>query len=185
MHPRGCAQLMNRFRREVRRAGGGNRPRRPIRGNRVARRATRLPRVANSDRIRAMNTSLSSTVKTADWKAEKHVPVIAAPAVAKAGEPFDVEIDVGKEIPHPNTAQHHIVWIALHFVPDGSTTSIELGRADFSAHGASMSETPGPAATAPSTRFRVALAVPGVLHATAYCNLHGLWTSAEQIAVDG
>ena len=100
---------------------------------------------------RSMNTSLSSTVKTADWKAEKHVPVIAAPASAKAGEPFDVEIDVGKEIPHPNTAQHHIVWIALHFVPDGSNTSIELGRADFSAHAcpspSPASSTPRPTAT--------------------------------------
>ena len=131
----------------------------------------------------AMN-DLSSTVKTADWKAEKHVPVIAAPASAKAGVPFDVEIDVGKEIPHPNTAQHHIVWIALHFVPDGSNTSIELGRTDFSAHGASLSDSPGPAATAPSARFRVSLSVPGVLHATAYCNLHGLWTSAAPIAVE-
>ncbi len=130
-----------------------------------------------------MDTSLSSTVKTADWKAEKHVPAIAAPMAAKADEPFDVEIDVGKEIPHPNTAQHHICWIALHFVPDGSNTSIELGRTDFSAHGASLSDAPGPAATAPSARFRVRLAVPGVLHATAYCNLHGLWTSSSPIAV--
>jgi superoxide reductase len=127
--------------------------------------------------------TLSSTVKTADWKAEKHVPAIAAPASAKADEPFDVEIDVGKEIPHPNTAQHHICWIALHFVPEGSNTSIELGRADFSAHGASLSDAPGPAATASSARFRVRLAVPGVLHATAYCNLHGLWTSSAPIAV--
>ena len=124
-----------------------------------------------------MNAPLSSTVKTADWKAEKHVPVIAAPASAKAGEPFD-------KIPHPNTAQHHIVWIALHFVPDGSNTSIELGRADFSAHGASLSDTPGPAATAPSARFRVSLSVPGTLHATAYCNLHGLWTSSAPITVE-
>ena len=130
-----------------------------------------------------MNTSLSSTVKTADWKSEKHVPAIAAPAAAKAGESFDVEIDVGREIPHPNTAQHHIAWIALHFVPEGSNTSIELGRADFSAHGASLSDTPGPAATSPFARFRVRLSVSGVLHATAYCNLHGLWTSSAPIAV--
>ena len=52
---------------------------------------------------------------------------------------------------------------------------IELGRADFTAHGASLSDAPGPAATAPSARFRVSLAVSGTLHATAYCNLHGLW----------
>ena len=52
---------------------------------------------------------ISQLFKSADWKAEKHVPAIAAPASAKAGEPFDVEIDVGREIPHPNTAQHYIV----------------------------------------------------------------------------
>ena len=130
-----------------------------------------------------MNT-LSSTVKTADWKAEKHVPVISVTASVKPGVPFDVEVDVGKEIPHPNTAQHHIVWIALHFVPEGTSTSIELGRADFSAHGASLSDASGPAATAPSARFRVCISAPGTLHATAYCNLHGLWTSASALAVD-
>ena len=130
-----------------------------------------------------MDTALSATVKTADWKSEKHVPAISAPASVPPGVPFDVEIDVGREIPHPNTAQHHICWIALHFVPAGSTTSIELGRADFSAHAASLSDAPGPAATAPSARFRVSLSAPGTLHATAYCNLHGLWTSAAEISV--
>ena len=126
---------------------------------------------------------IASTIKSADWKSEKHVPVITLPGGAKPGEAFDAEVAVGKEIPHPNTAQHHICWIALHFVPDGSNTSIELGRADFSAHGASLSDAPGPAATEPSARFRVRLAVPGVLHATAYCNLHGLGTSSAPIAV--
>ena len=125
----------------------------------------------------------SATVKTADWKAEKHVPVITAPAAVKAGEPFDVDIAVGKEIPHPNTAQHHISWIALHFVPAGANTSIELGRVDFSAHGASMTDKPGPAATVPSVRFRVALSLPGTLDATAYFNLQGLWTSAAAIDI--
>ncbi len=126
---------------------------------------------------------LSATVKTADWKAEKHVPVITAPTAVKAGEPFDVEIAVGKEIPHPNTAQHHIAWIALHFVPAGVNTSIELGSVDFSAHGASMTDKPGPATTAPSVCFRVVLSLTGTLHATAYCNLHGLWTSATPIEI--
>ena len=130
-----------------------------------------------------MSEALSATVKTADWKAEKHVPVVTAPSAAKAGEPFDVEVDVGKEIPHPNTAQHHIAWMALHFVPAGANTSIELGRVELSAHGASMTDKPGPAFTEPSARFRVRLAVSGTLHATAYCNLHGLWTSAAEIAV--
>lgn len=128
-----------------------------------------------------MNASLSATVKTADWKTEKHVPVLSLPEAVKPGEAFDVEVAVGKEIPHPNTPAHHIAWIALHFVPNGGATSVELGRASFSAHGDSANpDIPG-AATAPVARFRVVLPGPGVLHATAYCNLHGLWASSASI----
>ena len=130
-----------------------------------------------------MPESLASTIKTADWKAEKHVPVITAPPTAKAGEPVDIKVYVGKEIPHPNTAQHHIVWMALHFVPTGANTPIELGRVDLSAHGASMTDKPGPAFTEPSAHFRVRLAASGTLHAVAYCNLHGLWESSAPIFV--
>ena len=32
-----------------------------------------------------MEKTLSDYVKTADWKAEKHVPVIAAPEIVAAG----------------------------------------------------------------------------------------------------
>jgi len=123
-----------------------------------------------------MESTLSSYVKTADWKSEKHVPVIAAPAEARPGEPFEVEVAVGKEIPHPNTLEHHIVWAALHFVPEGSPISVELGRMEFSAHGPES-------ATAPTAKFRVAVAKSGTLFATAYCNIHGLWTSSAKVAV--
>ena len=130
-----------------------------------------------------MNETLASTVKTADWKAEKHVPVITAPATAKADEWIDVDVSVGKEIPHPNTPAHHISWIALHFVPDGANTSIELARVELSAHADSASDVPGPALTAPSAHLRIRLARSGTLHATAYCNLHGLWTSATPVVI--
>ena len=70
-----------------------------------------------------MEKTLESFVKTADWKNEKHVPVIDAPASVKAGETFDVDVTVGKEIPHPNTVEHHIAWIALHYVPEGAQLS--------------------------------------------------------------
>ena len=123
-----------------------------------------------------MNESLSTYVKTADWKSEKHVPVIAAPESVKAGESFEVEVAVGKEIPHPNTVEHHIAWIALHFVPAGSPVSVELGRMDFSAHGPAV-------ATAPTATFRVQVATAGTLYATAYCNLHGLWASSAPVAI--
>ena len=81
---------------------------------------------------------IAQTIKSADWKSEKHVPVITLSEGAKPGEAFDAEVTVGKEIPHPNTPAHHISWIALHFVPAGGSTSIELGRAWFTAHGDSM-----------------------------------------------
>ena len=124
-----------------------------------------------------MEKTLESFVKTADWKNEKHVPVIDAPASVKAGETFDVDVTVGKEIPHPNTVEHHIAWIALHYVPEGAQTSIEIARLDLSAHGAN-------AFTTASAKFRVALQKGGALYATAYCNLHGLWASSAAIAVE-
>ena len=126
---------------------------------------------------------IAPTIKSADWKSEKHVPVITLPEGAKPGETFDAEVAGGKEIPHPNTPAHHIAWIALHFVPAGASTSIELGRTSFAAHGDSPDPAqPGPA-TAPVARFRVLLPGPGTLHAVAYCNIHGLWESERAIAV--
>ena len=124
-----------------------------------------------------MEKTLSEYVKTADWKAEKHVPVIVAPVTAAAGQAFEVEVSVGKEIPHPNTVEHHIAWIALHFVPDDSPVSVEIGRVDLSSHGPVV-------ATASTVKFAVQLQKGGVFYATAYCNLHGLWSSSAKIAVE-
>lgn len=125
---------------------------------------------------------LSEFVKTADFKSEKHVPVIECAPAAKAGEPFSVSVSVGREIPHPNTAAHHIDWIALHFVPDGMKLSTEIGRYSFAAHpadpaaGAQIQSVPSIAAT-------VVLDRPGRFYATAYCNLHGLWESERPVAL--
>ena len=119
---------------------------------------------------------LSSLIKSADWKAEKHVPSIAAPESVKAGEPFEVEIAVGKEIPHPNTLEHHIAWAALYFVADGSQLPVELARAEFRAHGPDLF-------TSPVLKTTVTLPKSGSLHAVAYCNIHGLWESEIRITV--
>ena len=124
-----------------------------------------------------MEKSLSDYVKTADWKAEKHVPVISAPATVALGQTFEVEVSVGKEITHPNTVEHHIAWIALHFVPDGSPVSVEIGRADLSSHGPVVT-------TASTAKFSVQVQKGGVLYATAYCNLHGLWSNSASLTVD-
>lgn len=113
---------------------------------------------------------LSSLIKSADWKAEKHVPVITLLSPFKPGEPVEIEVSVGKEIPHPNTVEHHIAWIALYYVAVGSQLPVELARAEFSAHGSDI-------VTGPVLKTKVCLSKPGSLHAVAYCNLHGLWES--------
>ena len=127
---------------------------------------------------------LGELVKTADWKSEKHVPVIDAPATVKAGELFNISVVVGKEIAHPNTTEHHIAWIALHFIPDGAKVSYEIGRFEFSAHGQSAAgPNLGPVHTDGSVVARVKLTVSGTLCTTAYCNIHGLWESDKAVVV--
>ena len=111
---------------------------------------------------------LSSLIKSADWKAEKHVPVITLLSPFKPGEPLEVEVSVGKEIPHPNTVEHHIAWIALYHVAEGSQLPVELARAEFAAHGPEIF-------TEPVLKAKVKLPKSGTIHAVAYCNLHGLW----------
>lgn len=39
--------------------------------------------------------------QTADWKSEKHVPVIECPDAVKADDMFEVKVSIGKEIATP------------------------------------------------------------------------------------
>jgi superoxide reductase len=125
--------------------------------------------------------SIGNFVKSADFKSEKHVPVIECPNGLKKGEFCDVVVSVGKEIAHPNTTEHFINWIALYFKPaDGNI--VNLGRAEFLAHGESTKgANQGPAYTNPVACFKVKLDEPGKLIATSYCNIHGLWESEVDI----
>lgn len=123
-------------------------------------------------------------VQTADWKNEKHVPAIECADSVKAGEPFEITVSVGKELPHPNTTEHFIAWIALHYVPEGSKMSIELARCEFSAHGASAAgANKGPAYTDSIMTVKAKLSKSGTLYATEFCNIHGLWSSEKVITV--
>ena len=118
---------------------------------------------------------IANHIKSADWETEKHVPAIVLPETIKHGEPFDVEVSVGKGVPHPNTVEHHIAWIALYYTPDGSQLPVELARAEFSAHGPEVS-------TAPILKATVCLPKPGTLQAVSYCNLHGVWEGEMVLA---
>ena len=127
---------------------------------------------------------LKELFQSADWKAEKHVPVIDAPPAAKKGEPFELKVVVGKEIPHPNKTEHHIRWVAAHFHPDGAKFPYEIGRMEFNAHGESV-EGPdsGTVYTQPAVSMSFKTDKPGTIHASSFCNVHGLWMSSKHIEV--
>ncbi|MBN2002133.1 MAG: class II SORL domain-containing protein [Anaerolineae bacterium] len=124
-------------------------------------------------------------VQSADWKKEKHAPVIEAPVTVKAGEPFVVTLSVGKEIAHPNTTAHHIVWIDLYFKPDGDKFLYQVGHCEFMAHGASaQGADSGPAWANPVAMVSLKVNGPGTLVATSLCNIHGVWENSQELKVE-
>ena len=122
--------------------------------------------------------------QTADWKTEKHVPVIELPGRIRAGEPFEASVSVGKEIAHPNTTEHNIRWIELFYKPAGGAPVLEVGRYDFTAHGESgKGPNQGPVHAAPSVKVTLVLKESGTLHALSFCNIHGLWESSVPVTL--
>lgn len=123
--------------------------------------------------------------QSADFKSEKHVPVIEAPIKVKKSEFFKVTITVGKEIAHPNKTEHHIRWITVLFHPAGEKFPYQIGKAEFSAHGESVQ---GPDTSSVYTHHEAALSFktdkPGMIYASSYCNIHGLWQSAKELMVE-
>ena len=129
-------------------------------------------------------TRLGERIQQADWKTEKHVPVIECPAQVKAGEIFEVKVSIGKEVAHPNTTEHHIRWITVYFKPEGGKFPYEVGRYEFSAHGeGAEGPNTGPVYTNHEVAVTLKISKPGTLYATSFCNIHGLWQSEKAIAV--
>ena len=119
-----------------------------------------------------------------DWKKEKHMPVIEIPAQVKAGEAFQGKVSIGKEIPHPNTTEHHIDWIDLYFHPEGEKFPHQVGHFAFTAHGEAVAgPNQGPVYTDPQLVITLKVSKPGTFHALALCNIHGLWVSEQSLAV--
>jgi superoxide reductase len=127
---------------------------------------------------------LGDITQEADWKKEKHVPVIECPAAVRAGETFDVRLTLGKQIAHPNTTEHHIRWITLYFHPEGDKFPYQVGHFEFTAHGESAAgPNQGPVYTEHSVTSSLKVSKPGTLHALALCNVHGLWESSKEIGL--
>lgn len=123
-------------------------------------------------------------VQSADWKREKHVPVIQVPDKVKRGEFFEVKVTIGLEIGHPNTTEHHISWVEVFFQPEGEPFALTIGRAEFAAHGAStQGADTSTIYTHPEAAFHFKTDKPGTIQALSCCNIHGLWQNSQQVAV--
>jgi superoxide reductase len=127
---------------------------------------------------------IGEVVQSADWKAEKHVPVIESPDAVKADEMFEVKVAIGKEIAHPNTTEHHIRWISVFFKPDGDKFAYQVAHCEFAAHGECV-EGPnkGPVYTHHGATVTMKINKPGTLFATSLCNIHGLWENSKTISI--
>lgn len=129
--------------------------------------------------------SIKDVLQTADWKSEKHVPVIEVQGVPKKAEQVKVAVSVGKEIAHPNTTEHHIIWIEVYFLPRQEKFPYQLGRFEFGSHGAS---TQGPNTsgvyTQPQVLFSLKTDKAGTIFAAAYCNIHGIWENSQELNLE-
>lgn len=107
-----------------------------------------------------LNKAKSAVIEEMTDLEKKHTPVITGPEKARKGEPFEVSIEVGKLLAHPNENGHFIEWVELF---SGDTF---LARVNLE-----------PRLTVPRVKVVVALDHGHALVAKERCNLHGVWES--------
>ncbi|KKL58146.1 hypothetical protein LCGC14_2228340 [marine sediment metagenome] len=126
--------------------------------------------------------NLNELYQSADWKKEKHVPMVEIVGEIKKGLTISLRLQVGKEIEHPNTTEHHIEWIQALFLPEDEKFPFIIGRTEFNAHGASIN---GPNSSTvycdPTTTLTFKTEIPGIIIALSSCNIHGLWRNTQEI----
>ena len=98
---------------------------------------------------------------------KKHLPIINVPNSVKTGEKFEVQIEVGKLLEHPNELAHHIQWIVL------LNGSITLAIIQLT-----------PETTSPKVSLSVSLDKDAKLRALERCNIHGEWEFSKEIKVN-
>jgi superoxide reductase len=127
---------------------------------------------------------LKDLLQSADWKTEKHVPVIECPDRINKGEALRLDISVGKQISHPNTTEHHIKSIEVYFLPAGEKFPYQVARFEFNTHGESVQ---GPNTSTifsePKITAFFKTEKSGLIMAISYCNIHGIWKSEKEVSV--
>ena len=98
---------------------------------------------------------------------KKHFPVIIAPGRVKKGEVFEITVEVGKLLKHPNENGHFIQFIELY------ADDTFLARIDFTAK-----------TSCPFVTTYISLEYSyKKLRAFGRCNLHGTWENGVDIEV--
>lgn len=92
----------------------------------------------------------------------KHAPHITLPGKVKAGEPFSVQVSVGK-VPHVMTPAHRITALTL------MVENEPVANVDFTT------------GVVPVVSFTLKLDKPSAIVAVARCNLHGVWEGVLRV----
>ena len=116
-------------------------------------------------------TKLTETVQTGDWNSEKHVPEIEFEKLEDGR--IKVTAEVGSEIEHPNTLEHHIAWIKVFFQAEGAKFPTEITSYEFNAHGEED------LLSVPSATAILKTDKKGTFYALSYCNIHGRWENSK------
>jgi superoxide reductase len=99
---------------------------------------------------------------------KKHLPVIEAPDRVKLREFFQITVEVGKLLEHPNEKAHFIEFLDVY------ADDTFLARVDLTA-----------VTTCPRATLCVALAHPAdELRVYERCNLHGVWVGTKAIEIE-
>ena len=99
---------------------------------------------------------------------KKHTPVITAPDTVKAGECFEVVVEVGKLVAHPNEIGHFIEYVRL-YIGDVYVAGLDLTAVR----------------TCPVLKVCLNLERElGPLRAVTRCNLHGEWAATRDLGVE-
>lgn len=124
-----------------------------------------MTRECAEDLLCAVNTT--TDIDRASDLEKKHLPIISAPQRVRKGQVFEVTVEVGKLLKHPNEPGHFIEFIELY------AGDSYLARMDFTAKN-----------TQPIMKTSVSLDhAQGKLRAFERCNLHGTWENDAEIEV--
>lgn len=97
----------------------------------------------------------------------KHTPKITAPKKVKAGEWFDVTIEIGAEMRHPSLSNHAVRYIALY------RDEVEISRTYLH-----------PVYSSPKVTYTIALEESVTLKAMEEPNHTGPWVTEFEIEVE-